>query len=83
VRRLPFAYSAYALSACLVLLVTPVHEGHEHFISLPRYAAVLFPLMLWLALWTADHRRYLAVAGASAVLLGGYTALFATGHWVA
>ena len=39
--------------------------------------------MIWVALWTADRRRHLTVAAVSCVLLAGYTALFATGRWVA
>lgn len=83
VRRLPAAYWTYAIAAVLLVLSLPPADGHEHLLSLPRFVAVLFPVLIWLGLWTADRRRYLAALGASATLLAGYTALFATGHWVA
>jgi hypothetical protein len=43
------AYWAYALAALALPLSYPV-EG-QPLMSLPRFAAVLWPLHLWLALW--------------------------------
>ena len=73
-RRLPVAYWAYALAALALPLSYPV-EG-QPLMSLPRFAAVLWPLHLWLALWVLDRgprtRRVVL-----AVSLGGLAAVSA------
>ncbi|MEA2331032.1 MAG: hypothetical protein QOH58_1170 [Thermoleophilaceae bacterium] len=83
VRRLPLAYSAYAVAAIVFALASVPDEGRDHLQSIPRYVLVVFPLFIWLALWTASPRRWWLAVGVSVGLLAFYTALFATFHWVA
>jgi hypothetical protein len=80
-RRLPFAYGAYCLVSLALPLSYPVTP--QPLSSLPRYEVVLFPLFMWSAWWL--RRRQLATAGlaALAVLLGLFTAEFATWRFVA
>jgi hypothetical protein len=80
-RRLPLAYSAYALVGVLLPLSYPV-DG-EPLQSFPRYIVVLFPLFIWLALWTDRGRRYPLVLAGSAALETIAVGLFAEGQWVA
>jgi hypothetical protein len=80
-RRLPLAYSAYALVGVLLPLSYPV-DG-EPLQSFPRYIVVLFPLFIWLALWTDRGRRYPLVLAGSAALEATAVGLFAEGQWVA
>lgn len=80
-RRLPLAYGAYVLAALALPLSFPV-EG-EPLMSLGRFAAVLFPVFMWMALVCEERRitdRALALSG---VLLGLMTTWFATWEWVA
>jgi hypothetical protein len=80
-RRLPVAYGAYALAALALPLTYPVTP--QPLASLPRYEVVLFPLFMWAAGWL-ERRRLTAPALASlAVLLGLFTAEFATWRFVA
>jgi hypothetical protein len=81
-RRLPAAYGAYVLAALALPLSYPV--GPQPLMSLPRFAAVLFPLAIWLALWMTGRvwRERLVVAGLASAL-AVYTGIFATWHWVA
>jgi len=52
--------------------------------SLPRFLVVLFPLGIWLAAWLAGHpRARTPVLVTSGLLMAGFTAQFATWHWVA
>lgn len=78
-RRLPLAYGAYALVALVPPLSSPWSE--HPLMSFPRFLAVLFPLHMWLALHTADRRRFAAVLVAFAAMLGFLTAKFATWGW--
>jgi hypothetical protein len=84
-RRLPFAYFAYTLASLAVPLSYPVTP--QPLASLPRYEVVLFPLFMWGALYLTRRRRggeLGAVAlAALAVLLGLFTAEFATWRFVA
>jgi hypothetical protein len=81
-RRLPAAYGAYVVAALALPLSYPV--GPQPLMSLPRFAAVLFPLAIWLALWmTGRAWRERLVVGAFAIGLAVYSAIFATWHWVA
>jgi Mannosyltransferase (PIG-V) len=80
-RRLPVAYGAYVLAALALPLSYPV--GPQPLASLPRYQVVLFPLFMWAAQWL-ERRRLTGPALASmAVLLGLFTAEFATWRFVA
>lgn len=76
-RRLPFAYGAYAGVALLMTLSYPVDA--QPLISLPRYLVVLFPLQMWLALWAGERGGVERAVGVSAALLGVFAAAFA--HW--
>jgi Mannosyltransferase (PIG-V) len=76
-RRLPFAYGAYAAVALAATLSYPIDA--QPLISLPRYLLALFPLQLWLARWCVDRGRLERAVGVSAVLLGLMTAQFV--HW--
>ena len=83
VRRLPWAYSLYAIASLALPLSYPV-EG-QPLMSLPRFLVVVWPLHLWLALWLAQRgpvarRTVLAVFGVGLALL---SAEFATWGWVA
>jgi Mannosyltransferase (PIG-V) len=80
-RRLPLAYGAYALASLAMPLSYPV--GPQPLASLPRYEVVLFPLFMWGA-WWIERRGITKPALASlAVLLGLFTADFATWRFVA
>jgi len=78
-RRLPLAYGAYVIVALLPPLSSPWPE--HPLMSFPRFLAVLFPLHMWLAIHTADRRRFVAVLIAFAAMLGFLTAKFATWGW--
>ncbi len=80
-RRLPFAYPAYALVALALPLSSPVTL--EPLRSLPRYEAVLFPLFMWGATWVERRRIAPQTIACFAVLLGLFTAEFATWRFVA
>jgi Mannosyltransferase (PIG-V) len=80
-RRLPLAYGAWCVAMLALPLSYPVST--QPLMSLPRFAAVLFPGYMWLALWL-DRRRVadwgLAV---SAVALVVFSAQFACWVWIA
>ncbi|HET8643867.1 MAG TPA: hypothetical protein VFO85_00160, partial [Vicinamibacteria bacterium] len=80
-RRLPAAYAVWALLAVVLPVSYPV--GPEPLASLPRYLAVVFPLHMWLALWTRDRGLGEPAAAACAVALAGLTVPFAAWEWVA
>ena len=80
-RRLPLAYGAYALIALALPLSYPVDP--QPLMSLPRFVAVLFPLFIWLAVFTEERRWTAPVAVASAIGLVLATARFAAWDWVA
>jgi Mannosyltransferase (PIG-V) len=80
-RRLPFAYGAYALASLALPLSYPV--GPQPLASLPRYAVVLFPLFVWGASWIQRRRITTPALASLAVLLGLFTAEFATWRFVA
>lgn len=79
-RRLPIAYGAYAVAALALPLSSPITP--QPLDGLPRYEVVLFPLFMWAAAWL-DERDWgdTGLAG-SAVLLGLFTAMFATWRYV-
>jgi hypothetical protein len=80
-RRLPFAYGAYCLAALALPLSYPVTP--RPLISLPRYEVVLFPLFMWGAWWVTRRRLTVPAVATLAVLLGLFTAEFATWRFVA
>jgi hypothetical protein len=80
-RRLPIAYGGYCLAALALPLSYPV--GPQPLASLPRYEVVLFPLFMSAALWLERRRLTTHAIGAGAVLLGLFTAQFATWRFVA
>jgi hypothetical protein len=80
-RRLPFAYGAYCLAALALPLSYPVTP--QPLMSLPRYEVVLFPLFMWGAWWVCRRRVTTPALASLAVLLGLFTAEFATWRFVA
>ena len=80
-RRLPAAYGAYCLASLALPLSYPVTP--QPLSSLPRYEVVLFPLFMWSAWWLRRRQLALPALAASAVLLGLFTAEFATWRFVA
>jgi hypothetical protein len=79
-RRLPRAYGAYALAALALPLSYPVDP--QPLMSLPRFVAVLFPLLVWLALVCEERRRTAHAAVVSALGLSFFTARFASWEWI-
>lgn len=79
-RRLPFAYGAYALLGLALPLSNPVVP--QPLSSFPRYEVVLFPLFIWWAGLLVRRRMITVGVAATAVLLGVFTAEFATWRWV-
>jgi Mannosyltransferase (PIG-V) len=80
-RRLPIAYGAYVLAALALPLSDPVKP--QPLASLPRYEIVLFPLFMWAAAWLEERGWADSGLAGSAVLLGLFTAMFATWRFVA
>ena len=80
-RRLPLAYGAYCLVALAIPLSYPVTP--QPLSSLPRYEVVLFPLFMWSAWWLRRRQLVAPALAALAVLLGLFTAEFATWRFVA
>jgi Mannosyltransferase (PIG-V) len=80
-RRLPIAYGAYCLVALALPLSYPVTP--QPLMSLPRYEVVLFPLFMWGAWWLCRRRLTTPALTSLAVLLGLFTAEFATWRFVA
>jgi hypothetical protein len=80
-RWLPLAYGAYVVAALALPLTYPVTP--QPLQSLPRYEVVLFPLFMAGAAWAARRGSATRVVACSAVLLGLFTAQFATWRFVA
>lgn len=80
-RRLPVAYGAWCLAAVALPLSYPV--APQPLQSIPRYEAVLFPLFMWGAFWIRRRNLTTPAIAALAVLLGLFTAEFATWRFVA
>ena len=81
-RRLGVSYNAYAVLALLFTLLNP--ERGEPLVSLPRYAVVIFPLFMALAVATRHKPRTRAlVVGLCLVGLAWLTARLVLFAWVA
>lgn len=79
-RRLPVAYGAYALATLAVPLSYPVTP--QPLQSISRYAVVIFPLFMWAGWWVSRKRITIPAVAVLAVLLGLFTAEFATWRFV-
>jgi hypothetical protein len=79
-RRLPPAYGVWVAASLVLPLTFPVEP--QPLMSLPRFLAVLFPIFMWLALWSEERRATARVAAVSALGLGLFTTQFATWHWI-
>ena len=81
IRRLPAAYWAYALAALIVTISYPANQLQLK--SLPRLIIVLFPIFMWAGAAT-EHVRYrtIALVGSAAGLVL-FSAMFASGYWIA
>jgi hypothetical protein len=80
-RRLPVAYGAWCLAAVALPLSYPVTP--QPLQSIPRYEMVLFPLFMWGAWWVRRRALTTPAIAVLAVLLGLFTAEFATWRFVA
>ncbi len=80
-RRLPRAYSYYALAALTYPLLFP--SSVVPLMSYPRFTLTVFPLFVALALWTQEKpRRYKATVITCITLLILLTGKFAIFSWV-
>jgi hypothetical protein len=80
-RALPRVYGWYALAAVLLPLSTPGHA--LPLLSLPRFGLVIFPVFMALAGWASRRPGVnTAVLIAFPLLLGLFTAQWATWQWV-
>ncbi len=78
-RRLPVAYTSYAVCGMALPLSVPA-SGYA-LMSLPRFMFVLFPLWIALALWAQERGRVRPVLWTLGTLLGVCSALFTTWSW--
>ncbi len=76
-RRLPPSYWWYMALSVLVPMST------SSLMSMPRFALVLFPMFVVLALWGERPSVNNAIVAFSLPLLGLFTVLFADWYWVA
>ncbi|MFY9779843.1 MAG: mannosyltransferase family protein [Candidatus Baltobacteraceae bacterium] len=76
-RRLRPSFSAYMALSILVPMST------SSLMSMPRFALVLFPMFVILALWGGRAWANNAIVAFSLPLLGLFTVLFADWYWVA
>jgi Mannosyltransferase (PIG-V) len=77
-RNVRLAYPAYAAAVLLPPLCAPF--GGEALRSLPRFALVIFPLFMWLALVCERRGWTRAVVAGEGALLAVLAALFASWH---
>jgi hypothetical protein len=81
-RRLPKAYSWYALASLAYPLFFP--SKYVPLMSYPRFTLTVFPLYVALALYTRDRpKAHKVVVAVGVVLLIVFTAKFAVFSWVA
>jgi hypothetical protein len=76
-QRLRPSFSAYMALSIVVPLCT------SSLMSMPRFALVLFPMFVILALWGQRSWVHNAIIAFSLPLLGLFTVLFANWYWVA
>jgi hypothetical protein len=79
-RRLPAAYGMYGLATLALPLSYPVTP--QPLQSIARYAVVIFPLFMWAGWWVSRRRITTPAVAVLAVLLGLFTAGFATWRFV-
>jgi hypothetical protein len=79
-RRLPFAYGAYCAAGVLFIISFPIRG--ESLASFSRYMAPLFPILMWLAVWSSERRLFRPVLVLFALAMVVNSARFATWHWV-
>ncbi|MBV9803634.1 MAG: glycosyltransferase family 39 protein [Solirubrobacterales bacterium] len=81
-RRIPLAYTVYAVALLVQALSYPVVL--EPLESFPRYLLVIFPVFMGWGAWLGERPRlYGRVIASSAALLAGFSALWAIWAWVA
>ena len=81
-RRLPMAYLLYALAMLAQALSYPTTV--EPLQSFPRYLLVIFPVFIGWGAWLGERPRpYRGGLILSALLLAGFSAMWATWSWVA
>lgn len=81
-RLLPRAYGWYAVAALTLPLCTPGEA--LPLLSLPRFGLVIFPVFMALAVWTSRRpNAHVVVLVGFSLLLGLFTAQWATWQWVA
>jgi hypothetical protein len=80
-RRLPTAYWAYALAGVVFAIAFPTEQLVVK--SLPRLIIVLFPLFMWLGVVTERPSYRTGALVASATGLALFSAMFASGYWIA
>jgi hypothetical protein len=76
-RRLRPSFSAYMGLSILIPMST------SSLMSMPRFALVLFPMFVILALWGGRSWVNNTIVAFSLPLLGLFTVLFANWYWVA
>ncbi len=79
-RRLPAMYGVYAVVMLALPLSYPVTP--QPLQSIPRYVVVIFPLFMWAGWWVSRRRITTPAVAVLAVLLGLFTAEFATWRFV-
>lgn len=79
-RRLPAMYGVYAVAMLALPLSYPVTP--QPLQSISRYIVVIFPLFMWAGWWVSRKRITTPVVAVLAVLLGLFTAEFATWRFV-
>jgi hypothetical protein len=77
IRRLRPSFTAYMLLSILIPMST------SSLMSMPRFALVLFPMFVILALWGGRSWVNNTIVAFSLPLLGLFTVLFANWYWVA
>lgn len=79
-RRLPAMYGVYTVVMLVPPLSYPVTP--QPLQSISRYLVVIFPLFMWAGWWVSRRRITTPAVAVLAVLLGLFTAEFATWHFV-